>query len=274
MQTSRSVLSLIPNQTVEALALLGRADWKELSRARTEPVTEGMSGAFLFRVIEDDTPLRYLKIAQHEAIAPIRREIMRTRWLAENGVRVAPILRVEDRAGQVAMLTQAVPGSPAEASPLPAARLIEVLARGLADLHKLPAANCPFDESLAVRLSRAAEAVASGEVDPAAFAPRNRGTAPEVLLARLAANQPEQDLVVVHGDATLTNLIVDPGGNLGFVDCGSAGRGDRYIDLAVLADQIEDYHGAEAAAHFVRAYGLRSWDSAKALYFSDLYELF
>ncbi|HET7679366.1 MAG TPA: phosphotransferase, partial [Xanthobacteraceae bacterium] len=94
------------------------------------------------------------------------------------------------------------------------------------------------------------------------------------LLARLAANQPEQDLVVVHGDATLTNLIVDAGGNLGFVDCGSAGRGDRYTDLAVLADEIQEHLGAEAAAHFVRAYGLRSWDSVKARYFSDLYELF
>ncbi len=122
--------------------------------------------------------------------------------------------------------------------------------------------------------SRAAEAVASGEVDSAAFAPRNAGTAPEVLLARLAANPPEQDLVVVHGDATLTNLIVDAEGHLGFVDCGSTGSGDRYIDLAVLADEIEEYHGAEAAAHFVRVYGLPSWDGAKALYFSDLYELF
>jgi aminoglycoside 3'-phosphotransferase II len=259
---------------VEPFSLLKRADWKELSRARIDLITEGMSGAFLFRVIQDDLPVRYLKIAQGEAVAPLRREIVRTRWLAEQGVRVARILRVEDSAGQVAMLTQAVPGWPAEASTLPTARLIDILAHGLARLHKLPAADCPFDESLGIRLARAAEAVASAEVDPDSFAPRNRGIAPQGLLARLSANPPEQDLVVVHGDATLTNLIVDARGDVGFVDCGSAGCGDRYVDLAVLADQIEDYHGAEAAAHFVRAYGLRSWDSAKALYFSDLYELF
>ena len=263
-----------PDDTVQPLSLLKSADWSELSRACIEPITEGMSGAFVFRIIEYDLPVRYLKIAQDEAIAPLRHEIVRTRWLAEQGVHVAPILRIEDRPGQVVMLTQAVPGSPAEASTLPAARLIDILAHGLAALHKLRAADCPFDESLGVRLSRAAEAVASGEVDSAAFAPRNAGTAPEVLLARLAANPPEQDLVVVHGDATLTNLIVDAEGHLGFVDCGSTGCGDRYIDLAVLADEIEEHHGAEAAAHFVRVYGLRSWDSAKALYFSDLYELF
>ena len=259
---------------MEPLSLLKSADWKELWRARIDPITEGMSGAFLFRIIQDDLPVRYLKIAQDEAAPSLRREIVRTRWLAEQGVRVAPILRVEDRAGQVAMLTQAVSGLPAEANTLPTTRLIDILAHGLASLHKLPIADCPFDESLGIRLSRAAEVVASGEVDPDTFAPRNGGTAPQVLLAQLSANPPEQDLVVVHGDATLTNLIVDAQGDVGFVDCGSAGCGDRYIDLAVLADQIEKHHGAEAATHFVRAYGLRSWDSAKALYFSDLYELF
>ena len=259
---------------MEALALLRSLDWNELSRAHIERVTEGMSGAFLFRVTEDEMPVRYLKIAQGEATAALRREVVRTRWLAERGVRVAPIQRVEDRADQVAMLTQAVPGVPAEVSALPTARLIEILARGLVDLHKLPTTDCPFDESLAVRLSRAAEATDAGEVYPGAFAPRNRETAPGVLLAQLAANQPAQDLVIVHGDATLTNLIVDAEGQLGFVDCGSAGRGDRYIDLAVLADEIEEHHGAKAAAHFARAYGLHSWDREKALYFSDLYEFF
>ena len=104
---------------MEAFAILNSAEWKELSRAHIEPVTEGMSGAFLFRVTEHDMPVRYLKIAEGEAAAALRRELVRTRWLAERGVRVAPILRVQDRSGQVAMLTQAVPGVPAEASTLP-----------------------------------------------------------------------------------------------------------------------------------------------------------
>jgi aminoglycoside phosphotransferase len=144
----------------------------------------------------------------------------------------------------------------------------------MAELHKLASADCPFDESLRVRLSRAAEAVESGDVTPEDFEPRNRGTAPEALLAKLMTGQPAEDIVVVHGDATLTNLIVDSDGRLGFVDCGNAGRGDRYIDLAVLATEIEECFNAEAAAHFVQAYGLARWDSTKARYFTDLYELF
>lgn len=248
--------------------------WAELAGARIEPVTEGMSGALLFRVSANCQPVRYLKVAQDDAIPALRREIERTKWLAGKGLSVPPILRVEEKSDQAVMLTQAVPGLPAETTTLTPARLIPALAHGLATLHQLPPASCPFDESLAVRLSNAANAVASGEVDPESFDPRNRGTTPESLLTRLAENQPEQDIVVVHGDATLTNLVVDEEGNLGFVDCGNAGYGDRYIDLAVLHGEIQERFGPEAAALFVRSYGLCDWDANRARYFSDLYELF
>jgi aminoglycoside 3'-phosphotransferase-2 len=249
-------------------------DWQsELSRAQIEPVEEGLSGATLFRIANDRAPLRYLKIGRGNSAAGLRQEIERTHWLARRGVRVPAILRIDDRPDQVASLMEAVPGVSADASPLPALRLVGALAHALAALHALPLADCPFDESLAVRLARAAAAIAAGEVHADAFEPRNRGIAPEALLAGLVADQPAEDIVVVHGDATLSNIIVD-GDEIAFVDCGNAGCGDRYLDLAVLAADIEDHYGLHAAARFVEAYGQRAWDDRKARFYMDLYELF
>lgn len=253
---------------------MAHPDWPELANVRFEPVTQGMSGALLFRLTEDNQLPRYLKIGRDDAATSLRGEIARTRWLTVQNVRVPLILRVKDQPGYTAMLTRAVPGMPAEQSSLPTERVIESLAHGLAALHRLPSTDCPFDESLRVRLTRATAAVASGEVDSGDFEPRNRRTAPEALLARLKQDVPVQDIVVVHGDATLTNLIVDGDGLLGFVDCGNAGRGDRYLDLAVIHAGIEQHFGGAAAEYFLRTYGIRDWDTAKALYFSDLYELF
>ncbi len=247
--------------------------WPELARAQIEPVTEGMSGADLFRVTEDGQPLRYLKIARDEMIAPLRNEIARTQWLRSQGIRVPEILRVEEHNGELAMLTAALPGSPADDNPLSDDLLIDALAKAMAVLHRLAPAACPFDESLAVRLAVAAKAVATDDVDPEYFEPRNHGIAPAVLLDRLMAAPPAEDIVVVHGDASLNNLIVDADGHVGFVDCGNAGRGDRYLDLAVLAVEIEETFGADAASRFIRAYGM-PWNAEKARYFSDLYELF
>jgi aminoglycoside phosphotransferase len=169
---------------------------------------------------------------------------------------------------------EAVPGVPANEGPLAATDLVAVLARAFAQLHALPIAECPFDESVAVRLSRAAAAVAAGEVDPDAFDPRNHGTEPADLLARLVVSRPAESMVVVHGDATLSNILVDSGGTVGFVDCGNAGRGDRYTDLAVLRADIWDHYGAEAAQRFNESYSAEAWDEGKAAFFSDLYEFF
>jgi aminoglycoside 3'-phosphotransferase-2 len=250
------------------------ADWPELAGANIESVTEGMSGALVFRATGDGRAVRYLKIAEPAAVAALQREIERTRWLAAQGVRVPAIVRVEAVEGRLALLTEAVPGTPAAASELPPNSLADILAQGMAALQGIAPSGCPFDESVGIRLARAARDVASGSINAAHFDPRNKGVSPESLLARLQADPPHEDTVVVHGDATLTNLIIGADGNLGFVDCGHCGRGDRYLDLAVLAAEIEEHHGHATAARFIRAYGVSHWDTAKARYFCDLYELF
>jgi aminoglycoside phosphotransferase len=258
----------------KVLVRLLRDGWDDLRQAHIEPVGGGMSDASVYRVRQDQQPLRYLKIASNNAAALLHNEIARTQWLAAHGVGVPAIRCVEDRGGQIALLSDALPGASAETHPLPVPRLVDALAAALAALHALPTTDCPFDETLSRRLARATAAVNAGDVDPGEFADRNAGTSPAALLARLFATQPPEDFVVVHGDATLGNLIVDDDGRVGFVDCGNAGRGDRYLDLAVLSDDIRETFGPAAATRFTQTYGLQAWDSAKAAYFLDLYELF
>lgn len=248
--------------------------WPEFARAEVEPVTDGMSEAQVFRVTAAARSPRYLKTATGPAANALRDEVVRTRWLAEHGIRVPRIARVADDGDRVCVLMEAVRGGPADAIPMPAMQLAAVLARGVTALHALPAAACPFDETLPVRLRRAAADVARGTVRAEDFAPRNRHITPEQLLARLEGMRPSEDNVVVHGDATLANIFVTADGGISFIDCGRAGRGDRYIDLAVLACDIEDHYGADAAGEFKRAYTSAPWDEAKACYFADLYELF
>lgn len=262
------------NHEAEALALLRPDGDAALSDVRLERVTSGMSGARVYRVVQPGRLVRYVKIGRDEAVAPLQEEAARTAWLASQGIAVPSILRVSNQPGSYAILMHALPGTPADVSILPAPRLIAALAQALAALHALPPDDCPFDETLGTRLPRAAAAVAAGKIDSGDFEAHNRGTAPEALLARLRAPQHAEDVVVVHGDATLSNLMIDAEGNVGFIDCGNTGRGDRYLDLAVLAADIAEHHGAAAVASFTAAYGERNWDAAKARYYLDLYELF
>jgi len=152
---------------------------------------------------------------------------------------------------------------------------LTAIGRTLAQFHSLPLTACPFDETLTVRLSRAYGLVQSGEIDPSHFDERNAGVAPERLYERLQANVPErEDCVVVHGDATLSNVILADDGQVGFVDCGHCGKADRYVDLSILVDGIEERFGPQARDTFTNAYGDLRWDDGKADFYRDLYELF
>ncbi len=239
--------------SAETLAreLLMLDDGADAATAVLELVTGGMSGATVFRARRQGRASRYLKIAcDDDATDALRAEIARTAWLGERGIAVTNILHVLDRGGRAAMLTAAMPGVPADISPLPTSRLIAALAKAMAALHALPPALCPFDETLAVRLARARRAVDSGDIDIADFEPHNRAIGPAGLLRRLRAAPPPENIVVVHGDATLSNIMVDDDGTTGFIDCGNSGRADRYTDIAVLHADLQAHWSADAAEQF------------------------
>jgi aminoglycoside 3'-phosphotransferase II len=259
----------LPQRILQKLPDTWRA---ELAPVGVEPITSGMSGADVFRLRME--PARFLKFADEDTADILREEIARTTWLAGRGICVAPILRIHDDDGIVAMQTQALAGKPADQCDWSQARLLAAIGQAIAKVHALPAADCPFDERLAVRLERARRAIERDAVDASAFAARNRRLTPRTLFARLIADQPTEDVVIAHGDLTLSNMIVDADGTIGFIDCGHAGRADRYLDLGVLAAEIADHFGRRAVKTFAQAYGVQRWDARKAGYYGDLYEFF
>jgi aminoglycoside phosphotransferase len=265
----REIRDLLPRRILQKLPDSWRS---ELLGVAAEPITTGMSGADVYCLRTQ--PVCFLKFADDDAAEALRREITRTAWLADRGIGVAPILRTHDDGWAVAMQTQALVGLPADGCDWPKTELLPVLGRALAKLHALPVGECPFDESLVVRVARARQAVARGEVDASHFDSRNRGVTPEAILARLTKDPPQEDFVVAHGDASLSNMIVASDGAVGFIDCGHAGRADRYLDLAVIAAEIAEYFGRRSVSLFADAYGVRRWNARKAAFYSDLYELF
>ncbi len=262
----------------DVLRLLPPAFQAALAGRPVAPVP-GLGGASVFRVSDPAGGCRYLKLARGPDAAALRREIERTRWLSSHRVRVPAFLMTTCTDEVAAVLMTAVhwrhldPERRPPASDL--AAMVGAVGRGLARLHALPAADCPFDETPRVRLRRAEEAIARNLIDAGAFDDRNAGVTPAALCRRLAGAIPAgDDIVVVHGDAALENLLIGADGDLGFVDCGHAGRSDRYVDLALVEAALRTGFGNDAAEAFKAAYGIRDWDVRKAAFFSDLYELF
>ena len=233
-----------------------------------------MSGAHLFRLRAPPSRERYIKIAEGDGLSDLRGEVERTRWLYAKGASVPDLLRVFDDGRRGAVLMTALPGSHPQDLRRPAADVVRHLARGLRALHAIAAADCPFDESTPLRLARARTMIAEGRVERAHFAARNRRRSPQSIHARLAADIPRvEDIAVVHGDAKFDNLLIDHEGHVGFIDCGHAGRGDRYLDLEAVTSDIAEHFGRRWIGPFAQAYGI-ALEPARLRFFSDLYELF
>jgi len=260
----------------EALAVLPRGWIGMLAGKAVIPVTAGISGASVFHVKEATGSNHYLKIATGGFADLLRREIERTEWLASTGIRVTNIVACFMRNDVApALMTDLGSHTAEHISSSEWQRWVREIGRALAQLHSLPIAMCPFDETLGVRLSRAAAAVQSGSVDSGEFDERNRGITPSDLYGRLVASVPErEDRVTTHGDATLSNLILTDDGQIGFVYCSHVGRADRYVDLALVVSGLEERFGRDVLASFGEGYAGLSWDSQKAEFYLDLYELF
>ncbi|MGK8556546.1 phosphotransferase [Nocardia gipuzkoensis] len=198
-------------------------------------------------------------------------EYERLHWLRDRGIRLPEVAAFEDDvlllADASAPSLAARAGSDAEYP----TSIGTVLGSLLRRLHRIPVGECPFDGRLDVVLAQARRHVIEDLVDPDDFDDDNRGSTPAQILARLLAQRPAQeDLVVAHGDFTPSNVLE----NEILLDLGALGVADRYRDLAPAErDLREDFGDAEVTAFFA-AYGLAEPDESRLEYYRLLDELF
>lgn len=237
----------------------------------------GLSNAYVYRLRHRGRAIRYLKAAWGRGAAELRDEVERTTWLGSQGVPVPRILDLyDDHKDFVALFMSDVKGMSPQHSGLPTGKIVSQIALALRDLHALPVVDCPFDETVSARLALADRDIRAGRVAASEFDKRNRKLSARQLYQRLVASaaRPAEHLVVVHGDATFANIQVGTKGVIGFIDCGRCGRADAYTDLALVTAEIAEHFGEAHVEAFLDAYGVASWDDAKALFYLDLYELF
>jgi aminoglycoside 3'-phosphotransferase-2 len=205
-------------------------------------------------------------------------EAERLRWLA--GRAAVPEVRAVhvDADGAGWLLTGALPGTDATdvAHHGDVERLVAAVGRGLRRFHdEVPVAACPFDTRLEVRLAAARARIAAGRVDPDDFEPLHRGRRPEDLVELVESlHRDDEDLVVVHGDPSLPNVVLGHGEVVGWVDVGRSGVADRYLDLAIVARSVARNVGASAVGPLFDAYGVDWPDVRRIECYTLLDELF
>lgn len=244
-------------------------------------VSDGESGAVVFRLESPGGDVLYLKHADGPLADALAAEHARLRWLA--GRAPVPTVRAfERRTHDAFLLTSALPGRSAHACLEDAARAdpaeVPALARAIGDalrrLHAQPITDCPFDAGHHVRLAEAQRRVALGEVDEDDFDDERRGwTATQVWDALTALLPLPFERVFTHGDFSLDNVFLDGGRVTGVLDVGRAGIADPYQDLAICRRDLGAF-GAVAQEALLSAYGIAVPDDARLEFHLLLDELF
>lgn len=242
------------------------------------PVEIGMSGASVYR-LESPTGAapRYLKLADGPRLAELRAERERLEWL-RGRLPVPAVLAWAEEGGRGWLLLAEAPGVMAcdpSVSGDPA-RVVRLLAEGLRHIHSLPIAGRLFDMRAGRRLALAARNIRVGLVTPGVTLD-GQPISPCRVLARLQSTRPSEpasDLVFVHGDYCLPNVLLSEAGVSGYLDWGRAGVSDRYQDLAIGARSVRYNLGAEWGLRFLAAYAADPPDERRLAWYETLDELF
>lgn len=167
-------------------------------------------------------------------------------------------------------------------------KLIHLVADGLKMLWNVKIDDCPCNVSrLTERLKSARWNVENKMVDmdntePETFGENGFSDAMELLIW-LEHNQPEEDLVLTHGDLCLPNLFVNQNRISGFIDLGKMGPADRWQDIAIALRSLEhnfagNYNGGKRYFKFEPQMLLNELDmkinETKKRYYLLLDELF
>lgn len=127
--------------------------------------------------------------------------------------------------------------------------LVSILAEGLKMLWEINISDCNVKWNLERKLIAAKSAVDNGEVDIENTEPETFGengfNSPSELLDWLQKNQPNEDLVLSHGDFCLPNVFIKDGKVAGFIDLGRMGIADRWQDIALCYRSLMHNYGGK-----------------------------
>lgn len=241
-----------------------------------EKNTEGKSGSEVYKIICNNGEIYYLKIQQKNLNNNLKNEKNNYSWLKDK-MKVPQILSYIEDENLELMLMNIIEGVPASDNRLNYSNeeIIVMIAKELRKLHSIDIGECSIISNVDRLLKIAESRVEKNLVDELGFDCDHMGKDPKDILNELKnTKQNKEDLVFIHGDYCLSNIILKNGIVNGLIDMEYGGVGDRYRDLALVYRSIKyNMEKEELFDLFLKEYGLKQIDMEKIKYHILLDEL-
>lgn len=218
---------------------------------------------------------KHAKLAKHESL----KEKLVIDWL-QGKLPVPQVISLAEDDEYYYTLLSAMPGIPAHkliGSTKPY-ELIRLLVPVMKQIHGVPIQDCPFDETISVKLNRIRQCKEQGFLRSDMYH-KNAERRADKDLQYLLKNRPsEENLVFTHGDFCLPNFLVEDGKLTAILDLGEAGICDCYMDICTIAITLcYNYKCFERFFEFCRVifteYGIAHPDWHKLHYYHLINEM-
>ena len=181
-------------------------------------------------------------------------EYKRVKWLRENGVHSPEVYYYNEIDGIKYLLMEKISGLPAFKFKGLGYKLGEEL-RKIHDLHtKNPEFYNNTTDELLKQVIEKIDAIMPQIIEMYPDATR------ESVIQFMESNKPEND-VLVHGDYSLPNILVDEAGNIGFIDLGDVSISSKYFDFFYLVKSLKRNKKYDELSDFMRGYGIKEFDT-------------
>lgn len=203
----------------------------------------------MFRLDLAGSPARYIKVSSGEDRTDLIREAERLTWLTGR-LPVPELVQLAHHEAATALVTSALPGESLvvgnQASAGEREAYAFLLGAALRRFHDVDITNCPF-----LHVSAGRSMQPDGLADPVKM------RIYDDLIERFSGDFPAAERrVLLHGDPSLPNIIVQGFALSGFVDLGSVGVGDALRDVALALWSLEYNYGPGFAEDLFAGYGL------------------
>lgn len=250
---------------------------QQMKEYTIEEGPRGLSGAGIYR-LSKDASIYYLKVAlaENRFINELEAEYKILKWL--KGKLPAPeVISFEKERDRHYLLMTAVEGNTLEElynNNMPTEEIVKIYAESLKCIHSIDTKGCPKDVVYEAVIADIRHIIELG-IDLDNMEDEYKGLSSLQLYEKLLSLEYTSDeIVFVHGDYCLDNIIIKDNKLSGVIDVGRGGLGDRYKDIALAVRNIKGDFGDQWLNLFFEVYGITNPDWDKVEFYTIVDEFY
>lgn len=216
------------------------------------PITNGHSVCDVYSVLKKDGKKCILKIQRLNAISGIDKEYEKFIWL-DGKVRCPKVYYYNENDDYKILLREEFVGKPL----FEFQNFGEKLGKILKHFHSIPVEECPFTsekiENLILRVNNSADGILEGIKE------KYSEETSESIIEFMKSTKLTNDSVV-HGDCSLSNILVSADGEYCFIDVADLSVSSKYYDLYYLLMSLKMNNKISEIDGFFKGYGIDHLD--------------